>query len=231
MTKLHRLRALPAVVLGLLALDGAATAAPPIAAGPLRLTLSNAVARGLEHNLRAVLAAQTVEAASGAREVALSGLLPTVDAAVIAFGLLFVPLTTITMDYIPREEMGNATSLFNLMRNIGGSTGIATVQTLLVRDRQVHINALGSHVDAYSPQARMMVENLRGAFIARGADSVTATRRAFAAAFGMVQKQAAMISFIDAFRLLAVIFVVILPLVLLLRRPSHQRGPVVHSGE
>ena len=48
--------------------------------------------------------------------------------------LLFVPLTTVTMDPIPREQMGNATSLFNLMRNIGGSIGIASVTTI-VADR------------------------------------------------------------------------------------------------
>src|ERR1700716_1206384 len=50
--------------------------------------------------------------------------------------LLFVPLTTVAMDAIPRERMGNATSLFNLMRNIGGSIGIAMTGTMLVRDRQ-----------------------------------------------------------------------------------------------
>ena len=47
--------------------------------------------------------------------------------------MLFVPLTTISMDPIPRERMGNATSLFNLMRNIGGSIGIAVTGTILAR--------------------------------------------------------------------------------------------------
>ena len=47
--------------------------------------------------------------------------------------LLFVPLTTVSMDPIPRERMGNATSLFNLMRNIGGSIGIAVTGTMLAR--------------------------------------------------------------------------------------------------
>jgi DHA2 family multidrug resistance protein len=45
--------------------------------------------------------------------------------------MLFVPLTTISMDPIPRERMGNATSLFSLMRNIGGSIGIAVTGTML----------------------------------------------------------------------------------------------------
>ena len=64
--------------------------------------------------------------------------------------MLFVPMTTITMDRIPREEMGNATSIFNLMRNIGGSIGIATAATLLERHRQMYTNMLGAHVTPYA---------------------------------------------------------------------------------
>ena len=67
--------------------------------------------------------------------------------------LLFVPLTTVTMDSIPRERMGNATSLFNLMRNIGGSVGIATTGTLLSRHTQATTNMLGANVTIYSPAA------------------------------------------------------------------------------
>src|ERR1700716_3441431 len=59
--------------------------------------------------------------------------------------LLFVPLTTVAMDAIPRERMGNATSLFNLMRNIGGSIGIAMTGTMLVRDRQTTTSLLGAN--------------------------------------------------------------------------------------
>ena len=66
-------------------------------------------------------------------------------------GLLFVPLTTITNDPIPKEEIGNATSLFNLMRNIGASIGIASVTTILSRHQQVHINIWARHVTAYDP--------------------------------------------------------------------------------
>src|SRR5438477_7475897 len=63
--------------------------------------------------------------------------------------LLFVPLTTVAMDPIPRERMGNATSLFNLMRNIGGSIGIATTGTMLSRNQQPTTTLLGSNVTAY----------------------------------------------------------------------------------
>src|SRR4029079_12007495 len=67
-----------------------------------------------------------------------------------AMGLLFVPLTTITNDPVPKEEIGNATSLFNLMRNIGASIGIASVTTMFARQNQRHINELGAFINQFN---------------------------------------------------------------------------------
>ena len=128
------------------------------------------------------------------------------------------------MDPIPRERMGNATSLFNLMRNIGGSIGIAVTGTMLARQQQVHINVLGSHVDAYSPAAQSMLAPLRAGFMAQGADAVTAAQRAYAALFGLVQRQATMVSFVEIFQLLGFIFLLLIPLMLLMKRPSRARS-------
>ncbi len=143
----------------------------------------------------------------------------------IALSLLFVPLTTVTMDPIPRERMGNATSLFNLMRNIGGSMGIALATTYQERSAQRYISVLGTHVTPYNEQARQTFENLRNAFIARGEDITTATQQAYRALFGMVQRQAQMLAFLDTFRLMGIIFLALVPLLLLLRRPRAGRGP------
>jgi DHA2 family multidrug resistance protein len=143
----------------------------------------------------------------------------------VALALLFVPLTTITMDPIPREAMGNATSIFNLMRNIGGSLGIAVATTLLARRQQQHTSVLASHVDAYSPQARALLDQMRGAFLARGSDAVTAAQQAEAAIAGMVRRQAAMLSFTDVFRVLAFLFVALVPLLALMRSPRAGKGP------
>jgi MFS transporter, DHA2 family, multidrug resistance protein len=142
----------------------------------------------------------------------------------IGLSMLFVPLTTISMDPVPKERMGNATSLFNLMRNLGGSVGIAVTGSLLARKQQVYINVLGGHVDAYSPEAQRALENARQGFIASGSDPVTAAQRAYAATFGLVQQHAAMLSFVDVFRLLGFIFLCLLPLVLLMKRPRTTAG-------
>jgi len=144
----------------------------------------------------------------------------------VGLSLLFVPLTTVTMAAIPPERMGNATSLFNLMRNIGGSIGIAVTGTMLSRHRMSVGAVLGEHVTAYDPTSQAMLARMQAAFMAAGADAVTATNRAYAALGGMVARQAAMISFVTIFRLLGVLFLLLLPLLLLMKRPRTRAAPV-----
>ena len=86
---------------------------------------------------------------------------------------------------------------------------------------------LGAHVTPYDPRAQAMFEQLRGGVHGRAAPTSPRRRsRAYAALFGMVQRQASMVSFVGLFQLLGIIFLVIIPLVLLMRRPGHG-GPAV----
>jgi DHA2 family multidrug resistance protein len=142
----------------------------------------------------------------------------------MSMGFVFVPLTTVTHDTIPKEQMGNATSLFNLMRNIGASIGIAMVTTIVARHTQTNFNVLGRSVNPANPAAAQMVESAKAWFMSHGMDAVTATKQAYASVFGMVAQQASMTAFIYAFRLLAIIFICILPLILIMKPPSHRGG-------
>jgi DHA2 family multidrug resistance protein len=144
----------------------------------------------------------------------------------MGMALLFVPLTTVSMANIPPQRMGYATSIFNLMRNLGGSVGIAVTGTLLTRHRQVAGAVLGEHVTASDPLSQAMLQQAIASFMAAGADVVTATQRAYLVMQSMIMRQAAMVSFLGIFRLLGVIFLVMLPLVLLMKRPTGRRGPV-----
>ncbi len=144
----------------------------------------------------------------------------------VALSLLFVPLTTLTMDPIAKEEMGNATSIFNLMRNIGGSMGIAIGTTLLARDTQRFINVLGTHVSSYSPTTQTMQGQLQTLFMERGADATTALQQANAALFNMVQRQASVLAFLRTFQTLGIIFLVVLPLLFLIKRPTHRASGI-----
>jgi MFS transporter, DHA2 family, multidrug resistance protein len=142
----------------------------------------------------------------------------------MSMGLLFVPLTTITNGLIPKEQMGNATSLFNLMRNIGASIGIASVTTISARHAQMHTNDLSRHINPYNPLAQASLDNMKHAFMSRGMDAITAAKQAYAGVFGMIERQAAMMSYIDVFFLLAVMFAACLPLILLMKKPPKGGG-------
>ncbi len=141
--------------------------------------------------------------------------------------LLFVPLTTIAMDGIPRERMGYATSLFNLMRNIGGSVGIAITGTMLARTSKATTAIIGSNVTQYDPATQMMLAQMKGAFMAAGADAATATSRAYAAMSGLLARQATMVAFVYIFQTLGIVFLALIPLVLLMKRP---RGAGAAAG-
>jgi MFS transporter, DHA2 family, multidrug resistance protein len=143
----------------------------------------------------------------------------------VGMSLLFVPLTTVAMDPIPLEKMGNATSLFNLMRNIGGSIGIATTGTMLARHSQSTTVTLSANVTPYDAASQTMLAQLQAAFMAAGADATTASSRAYVALAGMVRRQATMVSFVGIFELMGIMFVALVPLVLLMKRPTHRAAP------
>ena len=137
----------------------------------------------------------------------------------VALGLLFVPLTTVTMGAIPREQMGNAASIFNLVRNIGAGVGIASVTTMLTRDRAVHAAALGEHITMYDARIRATV-------------GAIPDLRAVAGLQGVVLRQAALMSFIDSFRILGWVFLAMIPLVFIMRRQAkHPATTVVVVAE
>jgi len=138
-----------------------------------------------------------------------------------SLALLFVPLTTATMDPIPKEEMGNATSMFNLMRNLGGSVGIATATTFLFRRTQFHTHLLGARVTALNPAAALQLKAIESNMIAHGSDPTTAVHQAYGTIWGLVQQQASIQAFIDTFRAMSVVFLLMLPLLPIMKRPTH----------
>jgi DHA2 family multidrug resistance protein len=141
-----------------------------------------------------------------------------------ALALLFVPLTTATMDPIPKEEMGNATSMFNLMRNLGGGFGIAAATTFLFRRQQFHTHQLGEHVSALNPQTLEFLRNTQNALVMRGSSPAMAVGQSYGALWGSVQRQASMLAFVDTFRAMSFVFLLVLPFLLIMRRPTHHRS-------
>jgi MFS transporter, DHA2 family, multidrug resistance protein len=143
----------------------------------------------------------------------------------IALSFLFIPLMTLSMAGIPKEKMGNATSIYNLMRNIGGSLGIACMTTFLARRSQLHQNHLIAHIAPGALPTKRMLQGMQSWFHLRGFDNYTASRKALGAMYGMMQAHASMLSFVEAFWVMGVMFLVMLPFLLLLRNPRTRLQP------
>ena len=138
-----------------------------------------------------------------------------------AGGFIFVPLTTMTMSRLRKQEIGNAAGVYNLMRNIGGSIGIATVTTFLVRGSQTHQAYLGANVTAGSPTAMALLQGLQAKFILGGADPYTAHQDALGLLYRSIQQQASLLAYADNFRMMGYLSLLCISLVALLVRLRH----------
>jgi DHA2 family multidrug resistance protein len=135
-----------------------------------------------------------------------------------AMGFVFPPLQTLTLATISIERLGNATAAYNVVRNVGGSMGVALATTLLVRRSQEHQASLVGHVSVWDPDTARRLKEFTEHFLAQGADSFTAARRATAMLYRTTVQQAQLMAYIDDFRLIALVFLAVLPLLPLMRR-------------
>ena len=136
----------------------------------------------------------------------------------IGFIFAFVPMTTMTMGPIPKSDMGYATSLNSMMRNIGQSFGISFVTTFLARRTQFHRSILVSHITVSNPNFLQYLHSLTGYFTARSGDIVRARLQAMTVLDRMIERQALTISFIDCFWLMGIMFSSVVPLILFMRK-------------
>jgi DHA2 family multidrug resistance protein len=136
----------------------------------------------------------------------------------LGLGFIFVPLTILAMANIPREKLGNATALYNVVRNFGGSAGVALAATFLARRSQVHQASLVSHVNIWDPETAARIEELTRVFLAQGADPYTARGQALATLYRSTVEQATVLAFMDDFWLFTVLFVTVLALVPVFKR-------------
>ena len=134
--------------------------------------------------------------------------------------MVFVPLTTIAMDPIPLQTMGFATSLYSMIRNIGSSMGISFVTTQLARRSQFHQARLTEAINQHSPSSRRYLSTLDG--LKGTGSSAAASTRSVGMLYGQVMRQASAMSFLDLFHLLGILFLVVSPIVWIMRRPRQK---------
>ncbi|MGA3017009.1 MAG: DHA2 family efflux MFS transporter permease subunit [Bryobacteraceae bacterium] len=145
----------------------------------------------------------------------------------LGMAFLFVPISAAAFAYIPKERTGYATGLFNLARNIGGSSGIATVTTLLARRSQYHQSVLVSHLTPYDANYRDAVASATAMLHGRGASLPDAAVQAQGLIYGNMQRQAGMLAFSDAFWVMGVLFLLIIPLMFMMKGSGPVKSPLV----
>ena len=141
-------------------------------------------------------------------------------------GFLFVPINVVAFSFVPKERMNNATGLINLARNIGGSVGISLVTTLQARLAQMHQSNLVGNMTPLNPRYLDALHGLAATLRARGSTSATALQQASAMLYGELQRQAAMLAFIDVFWVLGVVCLAMIPLMFLIKSSLHTGGPI-----
>jgi DHA2 family multidrug resistance protein len=138
-------------------------------------------------------------------------------------GMVFVPLATLSMGALPNEQIGNASGLFNLMRNVGGGIGISMVNTLVARHTQIHQAQLVQNLTPGNPAFNQTLQAAQGAFSQSAAPNV-ATDQAYAFISGTLGQQSAAFSYVDVFRYLALACFICAAMVLLMKRVKPRAG-------
>jgi DHA2 family multidrug resistance protein len=123
---------------------------------------------------------------------------------------------------MPNEMIGTATGLYNLMRGMGGSIGIAVVTTLLARHAQLHQSVMVSHLTPYDPAFRESFHRLTELFSTQ-CDPVTAMRKAYRSTYDILVGQSTLLAFVDNFRLLGYFSLVGVPLTLFFKSVALKR--------
>ena len=145
----------------------------------------------------------------------------------LGLAFLFVPISVTAFAYIPKERTSYATGLFNLARNIGGSSGIATATTLLARRAQFHQSVLVAHLTPYDWRYREALAGAEAILHSGGATSSDAALKAQGMIYGTMLRQSTMLAFADAFWFMATVFLLVIPLMLLIKKVKPVSGQMV----
>jgi len=141
-------------------------------------------------------------------------------------GCVFVPLSTTTMAFLKNEEIGNASGLYNLLRNIGGSIGISVVNTIVARHEQLHRNELAASLAPGRATVQGALGGMQQYLSAQGSSSSTALRQSYGLLNLALDGQARLWSYVDDFRYIALVCFGCVPIVFALKKAVAKKGVV-----
>jgi DHA2 family multidrug resistance protein len=135
----------------------------------------------------------------------------------IGMGMLFIPITALSLSSLKGQQIGQGAAFTGMMRQLGGSFGVALITTYMARQNMVHRSALVSRLDINNASVQQRVNAIQQSFISKGLNSDAALKSSYSAMDHMVSKQAAVLSYMDVFFFLGVIFLVCVPFVLMVK--------------
>jgi len=142
----------------------------------------------------------------------------------IAISFIFVPLTTTTMSQLSQQQIGNASGLYNLMRNLGGSIGIAFVTTALARGAQVHQDLMVGDLTPTNPEFVHRLQAIQNS-LGRQHDPTSAKSMAYATIYNTLDQQAHLWAFVDVFVLFGFLALGGIPMLLLFKKVRAHSKP------
>ncbi len=145
----------------------------------------------------------------------------------VGLAMVFVPLSAVAMGTLPQSEMGNASGVFNLMRNIGGSFGISLFQTFIARQTQAHQSFLAAHITPENPDYQQRLQELQH-YLSLHSNPAAAHQKALGLIYEGLQRQSRLLAFMGSFRTLAIIALACIGFTLLLKRVKTRPPPGGH---
>ena len=134
-----------------------------------------------------------------------------------AMGLLFIPITTLSLSTLKGREIGEGAAFTGMARQLGGSFGVALITTFMARRTVLHSSTLANHLNINDLNVQNRIHGMTQSFIAKGFPSNIAQQKAYASLNGMVAKQAAVLSYMDVFLYIGLMFLICIPFVLMVK--------------
>lgn len=144
----------------------------------------------------------------------------------VGLGLVFITLTNLTLSSVPKEEMGNAAAVYNLLRNLGGSFGVAFVTTILARRAQYHQARYLEQANPFDPQYQHALTQVAALPQIQGIGDAAAPLAVKAVIYQKAVAQASLFSFVDTFYLCTILLIMVIPFLFFLRRPKYHVAAV-----
>jgi DHA2 family multidrug resistance protein len=138
---------------------------------------------------------------------------------------IFIPISTLNYVGVPRNKNNQISSFSNFARNIGGSVGTAGLTTFLIRTQQTHQAHLAEHIVKGSPSYQQYIARVSAAMVMQGQTAVQAASTAAGYAYQQLGRQAAMLSYENAFFALGMLVLFLVPLPFIMRKPPKRAGP------